>query len=337
MRYLTLAGVAAALVFTGCSSKKYFEPEETFSASKVTGSYESKIVSVSREGATLENRRYISKTEGLRSIDLGEGYRFLSENDRYLLASDIEGRLKMIDKSSQEVTHQVTFDAPVVTAAIKNGMIAYVLNNNAFGIYDIHTKKKRMEERSDETYAIDARAATPIFIDQLVVFPMLDGKLVIVNSRDLSSAKVVYLSSADAFNNVIYLSRTGDTLVAATPKTLFSLGEAGEQEYQANISEVVVADGMIYLFTKEGEVIQLNKALKEQKRTKFRFAHFSVATAVGGKVYTLDQKGSLIVLDKTLTKNRIYDIGEVKRAAFISAAKLYKDGDVIELSKLGYE
>ena len=337
MRYLTLVGVAAALVFTGCSSKKYFEPEETFSASKVTGSYASKIVSVSREGATLENRSYISKTEGLRSIDLGEGYRFMSENDRYLLASNIEGTLKMIDKSSQKVAHQITFDAPVVTASVKEGMIAYILNNNVFGIYDIHTKKKRVEEKSDETYAIDARAATPIFIDQLVVFPMLDGKLVIVNSRDASSAKVVYLSSADAFNNVIYLSRTGDTLVAATPKTLFSLGEAGEQEYTANISEVAVADSMIYLFTKEGEVIQLNKALKEQKRTKFKFAHYSVATVIGGKVYALDQKGSLIVLDKTLTKSRIYDVGEVKRPAFISATKLYKDGDVIELSKLGYE
>jgi len=337
MKSLILAGVAAALVFTGCSSKKYFEPEETFSASKVTSSYGSKIVSVSREGATLENRSYISKKEGLRSIDLGEGYRFLSENDRYLLASNIEGTLKMIDKSSQTVTHQITFDAPVVTAAVKEGMIAYILNNNAFGIYDIHAKQKRMEEKSDETYAIDARAATPIFIDQLVVFPMLDGKLVIVNSRNASSAKVVYLSSADAFNNVIYLGRTGDTLVAATPKTLFSLGEAGEQEYTANISEVAVADSMIYLFTKEGEVIQLDKALKEQKRTKFKFAHYSVATVIGGKVYALDQKGSLIVLDKTLTKSRIYDLGEVKRPALISGTKLYKDGDVIELSKLGYE
>jgi predicted transglutaminase-like protease len=94
---------------------------------------------------------------------------------------------------------------------------------------------------------------------------------------------------------------------------------------------------MIYLFTKEGEVIRLNKALKEQKRTKFKFAHYSVATVIGGKVYALDQKGSLIVLDKALTKSRIYDVGEVKRPAFISGTKLYKDGDVIELSKLGYE
>ncbi|HEO99032.1 MAG: hypothetical protein JW682_03365 [Campylobacterales bacterium] len=337
MKQSVLIVIAAALIFTGCSSKKYFEPEKTFSASKATGSYNSKIVSVSRDGATLEDRRYISRSKGMSSLDLGEGYRFLSESDRYLLASNIEGVLKVIERSTQKVAHQVSFDSPVVTAAIRGGKIAYILNNNTFGLYDMQTQKKMIEERSDETYAIDARAATPLYIDQLVVYPMLDGKLIIVNSRDVSSAKVVYLSSAKVFNNVIYLARTGNTVVAATPKTIITLGEAGEQEYQANISDVAVADGMVYLFTKEGEIIKLNNALKELKRTKFKFAHYSVATVTGGKVYALDQKGSLIVLDDALTKSRIYDVGEVKQPAFISATKLYKDGDVIELSKLGYE
>ena len=337
MKYLALAGVAAALIFTGCSSKKYFEPEQTFSASKATGSYESQISSVSRDGATLENSRYISKKEGIRSISLTEGYRFLSENSRYVLASNIESSLKVIDKNSGQVASQISFDSPVVTAAIQGEKIAYILNNNSFGLYSMHAKKKMLEEKADETYAIDVRTATPVFIDSLTVFPMLDGKLIIVNGYDTTNAKVVYLSSADAFNNVIYLSRTGDTVVAATPKTVISLGGDGEQEYQANISEVVVSNGMIYLFTKEGEIIKLNKAMNVVKNTKFKFAHYSVATVIGEKVYALDQKGSLIVLDTSLNKSKIYDVGEVKRPPFISGTKLYKDGKVIELSKLGYE
>ncbi|MDM5272172.1 hypothetical protein PGH07_08265 [Sulfurovum sp. zt1-1] len=337
MKYLALAGVTAALIFTGCSSKKYFEPEQTFSASKATGSYESKIISVNRDGATLENGRYISKKEGIRSISLTQGYRLLSENNRYVLASNIEGSLKVIDKDTRQTVSEITFDSPVVTASLQGGKIAYILNNNSFGLYNMNAKKKMLEEKSDETYAIDVRTATPIFIDSLTVFPMLDGKLIIVNGYDTTNAKVVYLSSEKAFNNVIYLSRTGNTVVAATPKTLFTLGEAGEQEYQANISDVVVSDGMIYLFTKEGEIVKLNKALNVIKNTKFKFAHYSVATVDGGKVYALDQQGSLIVLDTSLTKSKIYDVGKVKHPAFISGTKLYKDGDVIELSKLGYE
>ncbi|MFT7880076.1 MAG: hypothetical protein ABXS91_06725 [Sulfurimonas sp.] len=337
MRYLALVGVTAALIFTGCSSKKYFEPEETFSASKATGSYESKITAVSRDGATLENYRYISKEKGIRSISLTEGYRFLSENSRYVLASDIKGTLQVIDKNSHKVVREITFDSPVVTAAIQGRKIAYILNNNSFGLYNMHAKKKMLEERSDETYAIDVRTATPIFIDSLTIFPMLDGKLIIVNGDDVTHAKVVYLSSDKAFNNVIYLTRSGNTMVAATPKTLITVGGAGEKEYRANISEVVVANGMIYLFTKEGEIVKLNKALDVVERTKFKFAHYSVATVIGEKIYALDQKGSLIVLDPALSKSRIYDVGAVERPAFISGTKLYKDGDIIELSKLGYE
>jgi len=337
MRLWVCIVIAATLVFTGCSSKKHFEPEKTFNASKSTSHYSGKIISVSRDGATLEDHRYISQSEGMSSLDLGEGYRFLSESDRYVLASNIEGALKVIEKSTQKVAHQVNFDSPVLTAAIKGRHIAYILNNNTFGLYDIQMQKKMIEERSDETYAIDARVATPLYVDQLVVYPMLDGKLMIMNTQDVSRAGVVYLSSAKVFNNVIYLARAGNTVVAATPKTIITLGEAGEQEYQANISDVAVADGMVYLFTKEGEIIKLNKALKELKRTKFKFAHYSVATVTGGKVYALDQKGSLIVLDDTLTKSRIYDVGEVKQPACIAQTKLYKDGDVIELSKLGYE
>ena len=166
---------------------------------------------------------------------------------------------------------------------------------------------------------------------------MLDGKIIIVNPADSANAKVIYISSEKAFNNVIYLERMGNTMVAATPKRLITLGAAGKQEYTANISEVAIDKGRIYLFTKEGEIFALNSNLEAVATAKFKFAHYSVATVFSDRVYALDQQGSLIVLNKSLTKNKIYDLGEVGEPAFITGTKLYKDGDVIELSKLGYE
>lgn len=337
MKYFALVWVAAALLFTGCSSKKYFEPEQAYSASQAVSAYDGKIITLSRDGATLDTGGYIGKSKGMQPLYLSEGYRFLSENSRYVLASNSEGSLKVWDKRTKKEIRNIPFDSPVVSAAISGGKIAYILNNNAFGLYSIYGNKKIVESQSEQTYAIDVRAASPMFIDSLAIFPMLDGKLIVVNASDVINAKVVYISSDSAFNNVIYLARSGNTMIAATPKTLLTLGETGEQEYRANISEVVLSKGMIYLFTKEGEIIKLNKALKSVKRTKFKFAHFSVATAFGGKVFALDQQGSLIVLDSSLTKSKIYDVGEVENPAFISGTKLYKDGDIIELSKLGYE
>jgi hypothetical protein len=324
------------VLLSGCSSKQYFEPENTYSASIAESGYEGVITTVNRYGATLEDGRYID-SHGISTIRLGEGYRFVNESSRYLLAANEEGTLKVIDKRNGKENKKIVFDMPVVSAAIKNGLIAYVLNNNVFGLYDLHKDKKVMENRSERTYAIDARAAAPLFIDTLVVMPMLDGKLVIFDVNDPEMAKVVYLSSEKIFNNIVYLSRTGDTLVSATPKKILTLGAEGEYDHRANIAEVVLSDGDIYLFTKEGLIVRYTIFFEEKAHKKFKFAQFSAATVTGGRVYALDKQGSLIVLDKKLKKHKIYDVGEVESPVFIAGNKLYKDGTIIHLDKLGYE
>ena len=328
--------LVSTLIFSGCSSKKYFEPEQTFSASGAATSYGGTIVDQSRDGATLKSGNYIGKA-GISKLNLGEGYRFLSESSQYVLASNPEGSLKIIRKSNNAVVRTVPLDVPIVSASIKSGVIAYILNDNSFGLYSIAKNKKLMQNQSETTYALDTRAATPMFIDNLAVFPVLDGKLAVVDKNDPQNATVIYLSSESAFNNVIYLSRSGNTMVAATPKKLITIGNEGQEELRANISDVAISNGAIYLFSKEGEVIKYDKALNEKAKKKFKFVHFSVATAVGGRIYGLDQQGSLIVLNASLTKSKIYDIGEVDTPVFITGSKLYKDGKIINLSQLGYE
>jgi len=328
--------LGSALILGGCSSKKYFEPQERYSADAALAHYEGEIVDISRDGATLSDGRYIDKN-GISKINLGKGFRFLSENSRYVLAGDDLGTLKVIDKKSGKLYKKITFEMPIVSASIHRDLIAYVLNNNAFGVYSMTQGKKLVENRSERTFAIDARAATPLFIDTLVVMPMLDGKLVIFDVQEPDLYKVVYLSSDRIFNNIVYLSRTDDTLVAATPKKLLTLGAEGQYDYRANIAEVAIDTPYIYLFTKEGEIIKLDIYLKVLARKKFKFAQYSAATVVNGKIYALDKQGSLIVLDKALNRSKIYDVGEVTSAVYISGTKLYKDGIVIHLDKLGYE
>jgi predicted RNA-binding protein (virulence factor B family) len=334
LAFTTLA--LLALLFSGCSGKKYFEPEETFSASDASASYGGTMERLSRNGGTLDDGTYVVAS-GISTIELGEGYRFLNENDTYVLATNMEGLLRIIDKKNKQVIRDVALHVPVVAATVRDDVVAYILNNNSFGIYNIAENKKVVENRSEETFAIDTRAANPIFIDNLVVMPMLDGKLIIVSLSDTNNAKVIYLSSAKAFNNVIYLTRQGNTMIAATSQKLITLGDQGELEYKENISEVAYDAGTIYLFTQEGYVIALDDKLQKIAMTKHKFAHYAVATAFNGKVYALDQGGSLIVMNSDLSKEKIYDLGEVEEPALILGTKLYKDGDLIELSQLGYE
>ena len=120
---------AAALLFSGCSSKQYFEPEQTFSAGNAVTSYGSKIVSLTRDGATLENGQYIGRN-GIGKINLGKDYRFLSESGVYLLAGDLEGKLKIINKRSGKVLRTVDFEVPIVSASIHNGIVVQDIGND---------------------------------------------------------------------------------------------------------------------------------------------------------------------------------------------------------------
>jgi hypothetical protein len=325
-----------ASFFSGCSGKKYFEPVDPLSASAVSTSFGEEIIDLRRDGATLKSGKYVGRA-GVSSIDLGEGYRFLSENDTYVLASNSLGVLNIINKETQESQRAVSLHTPIVSATIKDDIVAYILNNNAFGIYQISNNKKIIESRSENTHAIDTRAASPMFVDNLVVMPMLDGKLIIVDAKNTENTKVVYVSSDKSFNNIIHLSRRDNTMIAATPTKLITLGTKGKQEFNANISEIAVDKNNIYLFTKAGRIIAVDDSLKEKAKAKYRYAHYAAAVAQNNKVYALDQQGSLIVMNTTLDKQKVYELDEIEEPVFITGSKLYKDGKVIELSKLGYE
>ncbi len=329
--WITLA--IAVLLFSGCSGKKYFEPEQTFKPTGAISGHKGKAIYLTRDGVTFDTRTYISK-RGAGAFTLRAGDHYLSESASYVLTANREGKLSVISRSSKKVIKTITFDFPVVSAGIKSGKIVYLLQDNTFGIYKLSSGEKLIESKSDDAFAVDARIASPIFVDNLAVIPTLDGKLLIIDMQSPENAKVIYVSSKTNLNNIIYLSRTGNTLVAATPNRLMIIGSA-EGEFSEGISEVAIANNAIYVFTKAGEVVKFSSSLKELARKKFKFAHFSVATAFGGRVYAMDQKGSLIVLNSALTKSRIYDVGKVKDFAFVSGHKIYKDNKVISLDKLG--
>ena len=328
-----IAGVAL-FIFSGCSSKQYFEPEKSFSASAATKGASFDIAVATREGATLKNSGYIDNY-GMGSASLGEGYSFVNSDESYILASNKEGYLKVIDRASGEAILLVALHKPIVSAAVKGNKIFYLLQNNVFGVYEIKGNKKIAEHRSDYAFAIDSRAANPIFVDGLIIVPTLDGKILISSMQDPNMTKVMYISSEDSFNNLIFLDRIGDVLVAATPSRVVSLGSSGPSSYDAGISDVAVDNTNAYIFEKNGEIVRVDAALNPIANIKFKFAKYVAGKVSKDRVYALDYKGSLIVLNKELSAYKIYDVGSVDSPVFMTSTKLYKDGKVIDLSSLG--
>jgi len=331
---LCFVSIFTIFILNGCNSGKSFTPMQSFKLNTKVTSYPSVIVDQSRYGATLEDGHFID-AHGISKITLPKGFRYLNSDKDKVLCSSMDS-LRILDRDNGKYI-DINTSIPVVSATLHHDLVAYILNNNAFGLYSISKHQKLIESQTNSSFAINTKAASPMFVDNLAVMPMLDGKLVIVDINDIQSANVIYISSDSVFNNVIYLSRISDTLVASTATKIISLGELGEFEFADRISDVAINGKYIYIFAKDGSIIKLDIKLQKISSVDFNYARYSAVSAFDDKVVALDKTGALIVLSSDLKKHRIYDIGEVEKPVYIYKNRLYKDGKIIDLSLISYE
>ena len=134
---IVIYSLVLSVLFLGCSSKQYFEPEI------VDGNYDveildidSSIVDFSPDGITLENNDFISKS-GIVEMNGSEHYRFINEVDGVILASDDNSTLLL--KSNNKI-EKINFDKNIVSASKKDDIIALGFIDNSIAIYNKKTK-----------------------------------------------------------------------------------------------------------------------------------------------------------------------------------------------------
>ncbi len=329
---ILLATTFATVIFSGCSSKQYFEPKETYSLS--TSSMSDEIIHYSRDGATLASGTVLTKSKSVK-LKLKKGFYFINSNENVAITADLKGECNIVN--SKGVVASAKFPSALVAGTIIGKYLVYVLQNNNYGLYDFQQKKIVYNKEAKKAYAIDQRIANPLRVDKLVVIPTLDGKLVILDLTTQKIAKELYVSTESSLNNIIYLGQLNNALIAATPHKVLSLSNKGKRELDKAVSEVTINNGDIFIFEKDGTIVKVDELLSIVNEEKFKFAHFSVAGVVSDKVVALDKQGYLIVANRNLSKHKVYKLSEVDDFAFISGSKLYYDGEMIELSKLSYE
>jgi hypothetical protein len=320
-KLLLLLTISIAFVFLGCSSKKVFEPKDVKEDWAYYGNATSKIVSVASNAAMLDTREVLLK-DRLLDVKIDESYRLLGSSDGWVLSSTIDGELKIDFIADKTLTKKFNLKKTIASASIKDDVLAVLFANNDMALYSISQNSLLVQVQGTPSIAVDDRITSPYFMNDLVLFLTLDGKIIIVNSETKKKLRTTIVSTDDNFNNVIYFNVVDNKLIAATSTKILSMA-AKEIRASYEIRDIVSLEKEIFITTKEGEVISLTPDLQLISKIKFPFAHFLGLIVHNEKLYILEKQGYLIEVSRDLQTHTIYEVN-------------VGDGFVYEADKLFY-
>ena len=315
--------ILATLLITGCSTKKYYSPEETNDVEISTASLSSDIKSINRDGATLENGKFISK--------LGESEFTLNE-DTYFLNTTSNNEAISTNLKDKIYIGQKEYNLKNVAVAVstKDNLIAIINSDNSLELRDTNNNIL-FREYETLSLANDTRTTNPFFLGNLVLFPTLNGKIVIVSLETNKAIKKISVDPRGQFNNIIYLSvmDDGETLVAATANNIVAISSKNVVTKEYEVKDVALDGNFIYVATLDGRVIKFSKNLEEQVSKKFRFAKINALAASKSAIYAAESQGYIIKLSKSFSNISIDDLNYDESEKIIAIKNKFFTGDKV--------
>ncbi|WP_419770726.1 MAG: hypothetical protein ACNI3C_02775 [Candidatus Marinarcus sp.] len=315
---LLLTLVTTLLIMTGCSNKQYFEPEDTQSYHGKVSDLKGDIESFNRSGATLDNQQFISQ-QGVSDVLLPEGFEFINRSDNSFIATNNKDKV-LIDDNLIEVGDVV------VAATIQGNTLALLFSNNSIAIYDTASAKFVFKEYYKESVANDTRITNPLFMSNLILFPTLDGKVIVVSKEENKVLKNIVVDPGETFNNIIFLDVINDTLIAASNNKIIAVGTGSLNIKDYEIRDVTTNGKNIFLATIDGKLIKMDEKLNVLGTKKYKFAKF-YALAYGTSLYALESQGFIVNVDDDFQTDRVYDFSFSEDAKTIAIKDTIYFGD----------
>lgn len=332
MQKILVIAILISLFLVGCSTKReYFKPAQITSKISYTATLPSYIKYTTRNGATLNDGSIITK-DGLKiNSNLDKNDIFLGEFDKKLIISDIEGNLKILENN--KIIYTKKFPQAIISASLQDNNLAAVGSNNTIYLININNNTISLEYNTGSAYAIDSRAAAPIFLNSIIIYPTLDGKIMVVDKSTGHIIRDAVVSSEPFFNNIIFLDVANDKMFAATATKLIMISPQETKYYNGQIKDVLLHKNRLYIFLKDGGIevtdLELNKITKKD----FTFAIFSNAIFKGDFLYIIEKTGYFIKTDPDLKKSEIMELNsQIKDKTFVSKDTFFYDNKMLKLN-----
>ncbi|WQV55272.1 plasmid stabilization protein [Helicobacter pylori] len=226
-----------------------------------------------------------------------------------------------------------------LSASVKGNLLAVVLADNSANLYDITSQKLLFSEKGSPSATINSLMAMPIFMDTVVVFPMLDGRLLVVDYAHGNPTPIrnIVISSDKFFNNITYLIVDGNNMIASTGKRILSVVSGQEFNYDGDIIDLLYDKGTLYVLTLDGQILQMDKSLRELNSVKLPFASLNTIVLNNNKLYSLEKRGYVIEVDlndfdsynvyktPTIGSFKLFSSNRLDKGVFYDKNRVYYD------------
>lgn len=308
-------------VLSGCSSKEVYEPKTVKADWKNYGSSEQNIIETNQDGALLEDRR-VFIDGNVSDVKIDEDKYFLSYSDGWVISSSLDGNLTLQYKADKTLVENFDLEKSIATASVQGDILAVLFADNEMALYSIANKKALLKEQGNAPIIINSKVVKPYFMNDLVLFLTLDGKVVIVSTTQNKKLRSIIVSSEDNFNNIIYFNVVDDRLIAVSGTKILSFGQK-ELRAEYEVRDAIVDGNKLYIATKQGEIISLNPELGINEKLKFPFAHFLGLIATDDKIYALEKAGHIIEMSKDLLEYEVYEVDVEEGYIYVDGKTFY--------------
>lgn len=278
----------------GCSSKKHFEPKVINGEVTFENKLPSPIKNANRLGAVLKDNTLLTFEQGRTPIVLESQYKFLTQDKaKYIF----QKACKDIVIMESDTLQTIPFDTCILSASAKDSKLAMILNDNTLVYYDLKARAEIFSQKYPAALAINAYLASPHITDKYIIFPDLEGKILIYDIAQNKIIKDILISSDKFFNNVIYMYSQEHYLLAATAKRISAIIDDKSFKYDVDLRDVLFFNNKVYVLSIEGEILELDHTLKLLRKVRLPFAVLSGIVIANNTLYTLEKGGYLIALD----------------------------------------
>lgn len=319
--------ITLVLLFSACSTKRVFEPENVDDDWEKYGQMKESIVDTSLNVALLEDGSVLTK-DGIVKMRVREDERVVSYSDLWVITSTIDGNLTLTSSEDVRKTENLDLHKTVASASVKDDTLAVLFSDNELALYSIKEKKAFFKDQGGESLAVNRKIVNPYFLDALVIFSTLDGKVVIVNAQKKKKLRTVIVSAEDNFNNIIYFHMVDNKVIAATSYKILAMSDK-EVRTKYDIRTMLYDGSNMFVATKQGEIISLTPELQLNGKIKFPFAHFLGMISSKDKLYILEREGYVIVLDKNMKDYTIHEADVSDGYIFVTDKAFYINDETI--------